>query len=116
MIEQYKKIKKLKNFNLKSEPIPFKNDINSNDIKRGYINRYFCQKSNDNLAPVTEVSKSNYSVIQKNPLFKSIKLKWRIDGTKEQIKDSNRASISENLRKMPQLKNRLVNLLEYSKK
>ena len=34
---------------------------------------------------------------------------------KQEIKDSNRASISENLRKMPQLKNRLVNLLEYSK-
>ena len=31
----------------------------------------FAEKSNDNLAPVTEVSKSNYSVIQKNPLFKS---------------------------------------------
>ena len=37
MIEQYNKIKKLKNFNLKSEPKPFKHTINSNDIKRGYI-------------------------------------------------------------------------------
>ena len=49
----------------------------------------------------------------KNPLFKSTKLKWRIDGTIEEIKNSNRASISEQLSKISQLKNRLVNLLEY---
>ena len=40
-------------------------------------------------------------------------MKWRITGTIEEIKNSNRASISEQLSKMPQLKNRLVNLLEY---
>ena len=47
MIEQYNKIKKLKNFNLNSEPIPFKSNITNNDIKRGYITRYFVQKTND---------------------------------------------------------------------
>ena len=113
MIEQYNKIKKLKNFNLKSEPKPFKHTINSNDIKRGYITRYFVQKTNDSQTPIIEVSNSNYTVMTKNPLFKSTKLKWRIDGTIEEIKNSNRASISEQLSKMPQLKNRLVNLLEY---
>ena len=115
MIEQYNKIKKLKNFNLNSEPIPFKSNITNNDTKRGYITRYFVQKTNDNFAPIIEVSKPNYIIVEKNPLFKSAKLKWRIDGTKEEIKNSNRASISEHLSKVPQLKNRLVNLLEYSK-
>lgn len=115
MIEQYNKIKKIKNFNLKSEPIPFKYNINSNDIKRGYITRYFVQKTNDNQAPVIEVSNPNYTVMGKNPLFKSAKLKWRISGTEEEIKNSNRVSISEHLGKIPQLKNRLVNLLEYYK-
>ena len=69
MIEQYNKIKKLKNFNLKSEPKPFKHTINSNDIKRGYITRYFVQKTNDSQTPIIEVSNSNYTVMTKNPLL-----------------------------------------------
>tara|TARA_B000000565_G_C23653663_1_gene327655 strand:+ start:402 stop:761 length:360 start_codon:yes stop_codon:yes gene_type:complete len=116
MIKRYKKVSTFQNLNLVAFPIPYVCRVKKADIKRGFIERRFVQKVNDRLSPVTEVSQNNYLQLAQNPLFNTIKLRWRIDGTKEEIKNSNRASISEHLGKMPQLKNRLVNLLEYSKK
>ena len=115
MINRYKKVSTFQNFNLSVNPFPFVPKIKDVDVKRGYILRRFSQKVNDSQSPIVEVSENNYLQLAANPLFKVVKMKWRIDGTKEEIKNSNRASISEQLSKMPQLKNRLVNLLEYSK-
>ena len=112
--EVYRKLaRNISNSNLKGKVYAFKPKVDKNDIKRGFIERRFVQQCNDNQSPITEISKSSYGNLQSNPLYKLVKLRWRIDGTVEEIKNSNRASISEHLRKMPQLKNRLVNLLEY---
>ena len=114
--EIYRKLaRNISNSNLKSRVYAFKPKIDKNDFKRGFIERRFAQQSNDNQSPVTEISNNTYGNLQSNPLYKLVKLKWRISGTKEEIKNSNRVSISEHLGKMPQLKNRLVNLLEYYK-
>ena len=116
MIKHYKKVSTFQNFNLTANPFPYITKIKDSDVKRGYIIRRFAQKINDSQSPIIEVSENNYLQLAQNPLFRVTKLKWRLDGTKEEIKTSNRASISEHLGKMPQLKNRLVNLLEYSKR
>ena len=60
-----------------------------------------------------EISESNLNKISINSLYRVSSFKWRISGTKEEIKNSNRNIITENSKKMPQLKNRLVNLIEY---
>tara|TARA_Y100000768_G_scaffold287207_1_gene221472 strand:+ start:2611 stop:2970 length:360 start_codon:yes stop_codon:yes gene_type:complete len=112
----YKKLaRSISNSNLKGKVYAFKPKVDKIDIKRGYIDRRFVQQCNDNQSPVTEISSNTYGNLQSNPFYKVVKLRWRIVGSQQEIKDSNRASISEHLRKMPQLKNRLVNLLEYSK-
>ena len=114
MIQQYKSAKKGRlDTKIVARPYAFKPNPNSKDYNRGYIVRYFSQKVNDNFAPITEISKSGFNQLKSNPLYKCISLRWRISGTKEEIKDSNRASISEQLIFMPKLKNRVVNLIEY---
>ncbi len=111
----YRKLaKNISNSNLKGKIYAFKPKIDKNDKIRGFIERRFVQQCNDNKSPITEISKNSFGNLKSNPLYKLVQLRWRIDGTKEEIKNSNRASISEHLNKMPQLKNRLVNLLEYS--
>ena len=114
LIEQYNKSKKNRlDSRTKSLPRAFKPKLSKKDYRRGFIERRFAQKVNDNFSPIIEVSESGFTRIRINPLYKSISLRLRISGTKEEIKDSNRASISEQLKLMPQLKNRLVNLIEY---
>ena len=114
--EVYRKLaRNISNSNLKGKAYAFKPKVDKNDIKRGFITRRFAQQCNDNQSPITEISENTYGNIQSNPLYKVVKMKWRITGTKEEVKNSNRASISEQLSVIPQLKNRLVNLLEYYK-
>ena len=114
MIQQYKSAKKGRlDTKIVGRPYAFKPNPNSKDYNRGYIVRYFSQKVNDNFAPITEISKSGFNQLKSNPLYRCISLRWRISGTKEEIKSSNRISISEKLKLMSQIKNRLVNLIEY---
>ena len=117
LIKQYKSAKRgRRDSRLVSTPLPFKPKINKKDFSRVYIVRHFAQKVNDDFSPIIEVSQSGLNRIRTNPLFRSVSLRWRLSGTNEQIKNSNRVSLSEKLKIMPQLKNRLVNLIEYSKK
>lgn len=113
LISQYNKVKGKLSTKIKGTPQPFVPNITSNDIRRGYIERRFAQKLNDNLSPITEISESNFGKISKNPLYRTVLLRWRITGTAVEVKTSNRASISEHLGKMPQLRNRLVNLIQF---
>lgn len=114
LIKQYQRAKKgKKDSRLKSIPSAFKPKIVDKDYKRGYIIRRFAQKVNDDFSPIIEISESNLNKISINSLYRVSSFKWRISGTKEEIKNSNRNIITENSKKMPQLKNRLVNLIEY---
>tara|TARA_B100000886_G_C20348228_1_gene459680 strand:- start:25 stop:387 length:363 start_codon:yes stop_codon:yes gene_type:complete len=117
LIKQYKSAKKgRRDSRIVGTPLPSKPKLNQKDFNRGYIVRHFVQKVNDDFSPITEVSQSGLNKIKTNPLYRSVSLRWRLTGTNEQIKNSNRASLSEKLKIIPQLKNRLVNLIEYSKK
>ncbi len=123
MISAYNSVKRVPSIvrQTVSPSVPKPKDV---DYKRGYVKRYFVQRANDNRAPISEVSSTKFSQIATNAFYKQVKLRWRINGPLEDYEDaegnvkkgvytSNKRSIEEQLRKMPSLKNRLVNLGEY---
>ena len=100
---------------------------NEDDYKRGYLQRYFVQKSNEKGSPIFEVKSSDVSLYRRNSYYVTGALKWRISGPKEiqydnvgNIKDkgvleSNRISISLLRDEIPNLKFYLPNLIQFYK-
>lgn len=93
------------------------------DIEVGYIVRYFCQKANDHNSTIFEIDNGGYSKFSKNPLWKTVQLRWRIKGPvsptykNEQLDDrgvrgSNTAAIALAGKEMPNLKYYLINPLQ----
>ena len=64
----------------------------------------FSSKVNDDFSPIIEISESNLNKISINSLYRVSSFKWRISGTKEEIKNSNRNIITENSKKCHNLK------------
>lgn len=101
--------------------------LNESDYNRGFITRYFVQKSNDTNSPIYEISSSSYSSYNNNPFFIASSVRWRIVGPKETVYDedgsivnksvseSNRISINLQSKKIPNLKLYLPNLLQFYK-
>jgi len=97
------------------------------DYDRGFIKRYFIQKTNDKGSPIFEVSQSNISKFKQNPLYTTIELKWRIKGptqtqyndigeiTDKSVSESNRIAIKLVSDQIPNLKLYLPNLLQFYK-
>jgi hypothetical protein len=90
------------------EPIEF-------DYKRGYIIRYFAQKTNDFNYPIFEVSDFTFNILIDNPFYRVVKLKWRLSGNTDEIKDSNFKSVKLVSKDMPNLMMYLPNYLQFSK-
>lgn len=86
------------------------------DYKRGYITRYFIQKSNDTESTIYEVDYIGFSKFIDNPFYTHINLNWRLIGTDEQIRDSNFKAIRLLHSKMPKLQLYLPNLLQFKQK
>lgn len=87
-----------------------------NDYARGYIKRYFIQKSNDDNSFIYEVSDDTYSQFNVTPFYKRQSLKWRLTGTDEEIKDSNYKSVKIAAENMKGLLLYLPNFLQFSQK
>ena len=85
------------------------------DYKRGYIKRYFIQKSNDDFAPIYEVSVDVFSSYNSNPFYKTVILDWRLIGNAEEISNSNFKSLKLASNKIKSIQSRLLNLLQFSK-
>jgi hypothetical protein len=85
------------------------------DYKRGYITRYFLQKANDFNSPIYEVKQSAIMKYAGNPFYTVVSLDWRLVGTKEEIKNSNSASLRLASVKMPKIQLYLPNLLQFHK-
>ena len=97
------------------------------DYTRGYITRYFIQKSNDTNSPIFEVNTKTYSRFASNPLYVVCSIKWRLTGPKEtkyrengdlldlSVSDSNRRSIKSVYEFIPLLNSYLPNLLQFYK-
>jgi len=114
-IDRYKSISKLPTeYKLEKIPahIPEPTEF---DYKRGYITRYFVQKSNDTLAPVYEINASTFTNLSNNSFYKTITLDWRLIGNIEQIKESNFKSVKIAAKILPRVQIYLPNLLQFYK-
>lgn len=125
--ELYKKLKINSLFKLDGRVetnIPTPND---SDYQRGWITRYFVQKTNDKASPIYEVNYSEYSKLAVNDLFTIASIKWRLTGPispeydekgnilDKGVRESNRIAISLVNDKIPNLKFYLPNLLQFRK-
>ena len=101
--------------------------LTDSDYTRGWITRYFIQKTNDKGATIYEVNYSEYSRILSNSLYTGILVRWRISGPiatqydssgnvlDKGVRESNRIAISLVADKIPNLKFYLPNLLQFHK-
>jgi hypothetical protein len=114
-ITRYKKIVQLPDdYNLKkiNTHIPI---ISETDYKRGYITRYFAQKTNDTNSVIYEINLNTYSNLNNNSFYTTITLDWRLNGTIEQIKESNFKSVKLASHKMKGILIYLLNYLQFYK-
>ena len=86
------------------------------DYKRGYIIRYFLQKSNDRNGLIFEIKKESISKFSDNPFYKIVGLDWRLTGDRDEVKKSNSISIRIASEIIPKLQLYLPNLLQFHKK
>jgi hypothetical protein len=95
-IFKYNRLTKESNQSIKSLKSGIKTNVptpDDNHYKKGYITRYFVQSANDTSSYVYEVDKQEYSNLLSNPFYINVKLNWRLNGSVEQIRDSNSKSV-----------------------
>ena len=98
------------------------------DYLRGYITRFFIQKTNDLESPIYEVSSSSYRKYLNSTTYRGTSLRWRISGpldtifndnndvTDKGVQQSNVISISIASKDIKNLKLYLPNILQFYKK
>jgi hypothetical protein len=126
LIKKYKKIATLVD-NTPKVIDSFVPTPNNKDYKRGYITRFFIQKSNDKKSPIHEVSSQNFRKYSTSKLYRGVNLKWRIKGPLKMmfnenstisdigVSESNKKAIDLVSNSMPDLKLYLVHLLQFYK-
>ena len=72
-------------------PNAIKSKINNKDYNRGFINRFFIQKANDENGPVLEISESDYN--KKLNMYNKIGVIWKLSGDKDTVADINSNTI-----------------------
>lgn len=127
ILDSYKKLTQNKLFKLKSKIETHIPNPTKEEYKRGWITRYFIQRTNDKTSPIFEVNSIQFSKSISNDLYTIVSIRWRLTGPKETIYDSNgnvkEKSVSESNRiaiqlvydKIPNLKLYLPNLLQFYK-
>jgi hypothetical protein len=86
------------------------------DYNRGYITRYFIQKSNDPSSVIYEIRKKSTSKFSTNSFYNVVSLDWRIKGSPSEVKKSNSASVRIASQSMRNIQLYLPNLLQFHKK
>ena len=127
IVDSYKKLKGKSFNNLKENVNAHIPNPTEFDYKRGWIRRFFVQRTNDKGATIYEVDSSEYTRLTSKDIFTIISLKWRISGPKSTqydskgnvmdkgVKESNRIAIQLVSDKIPNLKLYLPNLLQFYK-
>jgi hypothetical protein len=125
--DAYNKLKKKSFFSLRETVrtnIPTPTSI---DYKRGWVQRYFAQKTNDKGSAIYEVDSAQFSLLTSRPIFTLVSIRWRISGPIDAqydskgnvmdkgVKESNRIAISLVADRIPNLKMYLPNLLQFHK-
>ena len=85
------------------------------DYKKGYLQRYFIQKSNDESSYIYEVEKYYYTDVLTNPFLKGVTLKWKISGKREEVREMNKKSVTYTSKDMKRLPLYLPNHLQFHK-
>ena len=87
-----------------------------NDYKRGYIKRYFIQKSNDIDSYIFEVSSDRFTEYSMTPYFTIVSIFWKISGiNNNEISEANFKSIRIGCKTLPSLFKYLQNHLQFVK-
>lgn len=89
--------------------------LTETDYKRGYVERYFVAKANDENSLIYEVLSENFLRVIKSPLYIGVKIRWRIKGDVTDVKVSNKKSLDIASEKIKNLKLYLPNLLQFHK-
>lgn len=114
-IDRYKSIINLPNeYNLEKIPT-YTPQLKEFDYKRGYVVRYFIQKSNDEASPIFEINSSTFTNLSNNTFYKTTSLDWRLNGSVEQIKESNFKSVKIAAKRLSAIQLYLPNLLQFYK-
>jgi hypothetical protein len=59
------------------------------DYENQFINRYFCQKANDENGFIFEINQDTFNELEHNPYWKTAEMRWRIFGPIEPVYDTN---------------------------
>jgi hypothetical protein len=117
------KYKNIGGINMDSEiyPVYFKPNPIKKDYDKGYLYRYFVQKTND--LTITEVNKENYNDISKD-YYNKINITWILTGPeinqyknkildRKGVKEQNTKTLVDAEKKMEGIKNYIKNPLEF---
>lgn len=88
---------------------------NDDDYDRGYVHRFFIQRTNDTNGSVYEISSRNYESMSANPFYRIAELYWKIKGTDDEIKLANSKSVKFASKKIPALSLYLPYLLQFKR-
>jgi hypothetical protein len=95
------------------EIIPYIPTPTDSDYKKGYIKRYFIQKSNDSDSYIFEINSDGFTQYSINPYFKVVSILWKISGN--EISGANGKSIKIGNKTIPALHKYLQDTLQFSK-
>lgn len=113
--------------NMNTTPVTYIPILTNTDYKRGFITRYFVQKTNDDNTPIFEVNNGEYHRVGRSGIYNTTSLRWRIEGSingvydlNENLKDigvkeSNKISIRLASNEITKLKLYLPNLLQFNR-
>ena len=57
------------------------------DYEKGYINRFFVQKTNDKNYPIYEINQKSYTRLSLIPDYVTVSIRWRLTGPLETVYD-----------------------------
>lgn len=120
-IQVYKILSKQNTKFYSDRPKPTFPNPQPEDYTRGFINRFFCRKTNDKNAEIIEVSDHTASLFLNNPFYIVISVRWKISGPmntltrdgveyEEGVSEHNYRTRSVANQKLPGLVDKLSNL------
>ena len=115
-LDRYKKISKLNSSFKQKKVSTFIPSPSTKDYKNGYIKRFFIQKANDGSSPIYEVKRTTFNSFDNNSFYSAVSILWRITGSREEVKQSNEASVRIGGEVIPKLYLYLPNLLQFHQK
>lgn len=75
---------------------------------RGYITRFFVQKTNDLNSPIYEVSTDEFNKLRSSSMYNTSSLRWRITGPKEPSDYQNNKIMDVGVKKSNEISIRLA--------